>query len=845
MRLSPLTRSLLSRHHVQQDFQQERPNPDAAHTGAKTPDPAAEATRLKDKAEWEAKLPGAMGDDEALLALAKAAPHVDVKLAAVTALAGEEALKSAEREFRTHDRRVHRAAKQKLEASVAKREAQAEADRLIEMARIFATETKIPANRLVELDHAWQALDPALPTQAQKDAYGLLWTALSSAMRERGEQQLIFSRWSQEVKQAVTGANATITGVTGGKRDRAELVPAAEKLRATMAAMPAGDSLAHKELTGQMEFVLDKIATLEARLNDETLAKEDATRLSEQEAARQRQAQEHTAAAKEAHRLLLESLTARVAEGEAALAAGHLADTAKHLVSIDETLDKSPTKAGGALAARIATLQAEYARLKGWQHWGGGIVRDELVLEAEALAKAATAENAKIALKAHADAIENLRTRWKELDRLGGATSRALWKRFDEALKIAFQPVAAQYAKLKAAREENLAARNKLIEALDAVPFDATAVPETPAHDWRDLARAVEHFNADWRKLGPIEHTVPHKAREAMLARMKASMARLEEPLTEARRVAQLQRDKLVARAKELSTGAAARPQDKELINKVRELQNEWQAHAKTLPLQRNVENALWTEFKAATDAVFTQRDAAFKARDAELKSHQGERLALIARLNALNADSPAGEIRRTISEVDTAWRRAGEGPRAEAAKLDGRFRAAREAAQKHLAGSANRQWHLICDALAAKMALCEECEAGGGVALPAADAEARWAAQPALPAVWEAALSARLKAGLAGETPKQAGADEIANLLLQLESALDIPSPPEFANARRDLKLRAMKLAMEARQVAGNSNADVHKWLAAVVGARGLEAGARGRMLAIIAAMRAGVSRL
>lgn len=821
-------------------FSNNDPTPPPAAPAAKVPDPAAEAARLKDKADWDAKLPGATGNDEALLALAKAAPHVDVKLAAVNLLAGEEALKSAEREFRTHDRRVHQVAKQRLETAVATREARDEADRLIEMARIFATETKIPANRLVELDHAWQAIDRSLLAQSQTDAYGVLWTALSSAMRERGEVQLAFSRWSQEVKAAVTSANATVAGVTGGKIERTELAGAVATLHATMASMPAGDTLAHKELTGQMEFVLEKIAKLEARLNDEKLQKEDAARLGEQEVARQRQAQEHTAAAKEAHRQLLEALTARVAEGEAALAAGHLAETSKHLVALDEAQDKAPTKVGGALAARIGALQAEYARLKGWQHWGGGIVRDELVLEAEALAKAATAENAKIAIKQHADAIESLRTRWKELDRLGGATSRALWKRFEEALKTAFLPVAAQHAKLKAARQENLQARNKLLDALDQVPFDDAA--ET--HDWRELARVLEHFQADWRKLGPVEHTVPHKAREALLTRMKTAMARLEEPLAEVRRVAQLQREKLVARARELSVSAAAKPQDKELIGKVRELQNEWQQHAKSLPLQRHVENVLWGEFKAATDGVFTQRDAAFKARDAELKSHHHERMALIGKLAALNADSPAGEIRRTLADVESAWRRAGEAPRADAAKLDARYRAAREAAQKYLAGSAHRQWQVSVDALSAKMALCEEIETGGTLALPAADADARWAAQAPLPAPWETALAARFKAGLAGESRPQPSAPDIAGLLLQIESALDMPSPPEFSAARRDLKLRAMKQALEARQVVSNSNAELQKWLATVVGASSLDAGARGRLLSILSALRAGTPR-
>jgi hypothetical protein len=54
----------------------------------------------------------------------------------------------------------------------------------------------------------------------------------------------------------------------------------------------------------------------------------------------------------------------------------------------------------------------------------------------------------------------------------------------------------------------------------------------------------------------------------------------------------------------------------------VRTLQADWQEQARRLPLARGVENELWNRFKAATDAVFVQRDAAFAARDAELAAN-------------------------------------------------------------------------------------------------------------------------------------------------------------------------------------------------------------------------------
>ncbi|MEO5882874.1 MAG: hypothetical protein ABIQ06_10710, partial [Caldimonas sp.] len=111
---------------------------------------------------WDQKLQAAMGDDTALLALARAGAPIDVKVAAIGALNSEAALKLAEREHRDRDRRVHRLAKQRHLTQVALRETASQAGSLIEAARALIDEPLIPANVLVRLDRAWQALNPAL-----------------------------------------------------------------------------------------------------------------------------------------------------------------------------------------------------------------------------------------------------------------------------------------------------------------------------------------------------------------------------------------------------------------------------------------------------------------------------------------------------------------------------------------------------------------------------------------------------------------------------------------------------------------------------------------------------------
>ena len=888
--------------------------------------PAQIAAQVADKAAWETKLKAAIGDDAALLVIAKESPLIDIKHAAVEALVSEDALKRAEREFRDHDRRVHRTAKQRYESLVNRRVAAVSAAKLIETAAVLLHEPSIPANRLVELDRSWTALDASLLDEKQVTTYQTLWTKLSALTRERGEQQLQVKRWLVEAEPALALLTALSADIAKGTQQRSEFAYTRAIVEAVLAGAPSTSATAHASQvevkTIELRAALQLADVVDARLalleefqqpspvaapesviveaSDATEAAQPApeppapqeppvpspkpptpsarwralppvadsvvatildarftqwqTEKADARQAKSAEARQHAKhesnAAKHARSDTLTGLvTGLVGQAEVALGEGHVAETAKLLHAIEDAFGNSKgVVVEKSLLARIETLQAETARLKGWQHWGGGRVRDDLVAEAETLAIASAAE--KIAIKQHADAIENLRGRWKELDKLGGASSRPLWQRFDAALKTAYLPVAAHLAKLKAVRQENLAARNTLIANLDAVPLDvpitepatdATPTP-APATDWRTLARAIENFQTEWRKCGPLEHTVPHKAQPALLTRMKASLARLEAPLSDARRIAQLEREKLIERAKAL----AADTKSRDVISKVRELQTQWQTHAKSMPLLRQVENALWTEFKSATDAVFTQRDALHATRDAEFKTNQTTREALIARLAALGADTPATEIKRTVSEVDTEWRKCGEAPRAEAAKLESQFRSARDAAQQYLAGSAKRGWHNVCDALDAKRALCVEVESA---AVPD-DVTERWAALPALPTVWEKALTARLRSASDRTQAEAVGEDEdedevdeaaeaVATKLLQLESALDLESPPAFQAARRDLKLRAMKAAIEARQSVGVTNADIEGWLGEVIAQPGIDATSNGRINTILAAIR------
>ncbi len=847
-----------------------RPSTDAASASADKKPKAAKASPKPvdpvSEEEWRARLAAAQ-NDETLLEIAKTAGALSIKQAAIEAMATEAGLKAAEREFRSHDRRVYRDAKLRYEGKVTERLAREEAAALIATGKELLASDPIPANRFVDMDRAWQRIDLARLMPEMVEEYTKISHELTVTLRARGDQQLSFKRWEADAERArqemIDGCLAVAQ--SGMDRDKlAKLYDHIESLRGQGALLPGaseGEPATRLEAQrreidhaqSQLESALQLARALDARLqfldkvisdaadpgtasaalddgglnarwqalpiaNEPRVAKMlndrfDAYRRTEL-STRAAVSQSAKAADDVAKKEELAAIEVLVSAAESTLAAGQIVESTASLAALDAQLKrkKVPPKFHG----RIERVRAEIGRLKGWQHWGGGRVREDLVTEAEDLAKAIT--DPKLNIKAQASAIEKLRERWKELDKLGGATNRELWTRFDGALKHAYLPVDAQLAKLKAARQENLQARTALITKLGE---EADRLLAATPPDWRQATRALDHFQTEWRKLGPVEHTVPHKAQKALLEKMQATQQRLEAPLAEARRVEALKREKLVERAKALAADSNAR----DTIAKVRELQAEWQTHAKSLPLARQQENKLWGDFKTATDAVFKARDAISAARDQEFKAQLNARETLISQLLSLDESTPPAEVRKTMNEVDSAWRKAGETPRHLAAKIEGKYRAAKDRARDLVAGSAKRSWSKTCEVLEAKIALCVAIESGS-----ATNIDDDWAALGALPSAWETALNARRNGSAAGDS---------AAAMLNLESALDIASPPAFQAARQQMKLLAMKRAIEARQAVVISSSDIERWVADAISQSRPDAAASARLRAILNALR------
>ena len=932
-----------------------------AANAAPAPDPAPKKPAAP-AVDWAAQLQQAQGNDAALLTLAQTATGLDIKLAAVQALASETALKQAERALRNADRKVHRLAKQRLEAAVQQRQARATAQTLLDQTQALLNEPQLAINQLVDLDKAWQSLPSHALEATQTSTFAEMRARLETQTltRSNAEQQL--KRWTADSKGLLAAWPARLlASAEPGNTDAAQAL--SEALAAlshaqpkdeTAAAQPSTQALAaavaqalsHTQAVQAHLQLLDSVPAAEGELPANPTA---ALALNPALAAalnqrHQQWVQLHRPAAATATPPLSADSTPPAAAtarppkpprwlplgpeqqhalesllqlAETALVEGQLGEMQRQLQAMDGLLAKARATLPDGLQERHQALWSEQGRLKDWQQWGGARARDDLADEAEALARqtlpvelaaapqrqpvapsaqgtgetvdgsdgvtlqaavldqtslapaaaatepAATAPaepspaepsadptdhtepvapvNAlvlpppKLNLKAHNDSIRALRQRWKELDRQSAAATQAQWHRFDAALQVAYAPVAAQLATLKQAREVNLAEREALLDTLEAVPLPSDEGGATP--DWKALTRELDRFQTAWRKLGPLEHTAPHAAQGRLQERQRAALARLESPLQAARTSAALHREQLIARAEQLSPSTASGGAAPDAARGVRDLQTQWQDQARQLPLPRGLENALWARFKAATDAVFAQREAGLAARDAELAANLAHAESLIAQLQALSEATALAELQATLTEVDRAWRQGGELPRGAGQALEPRYRKARDLALALVGQAQQQHWLAQCNALAAKLQLCQQQEADAPAAQPEPELQARWAALPQLPAAWEQALAPRwARTAASAAMPQQAFED----LLLRLEMALGLPATAERQAARQSLKLRALKEAMEGRSASSDGPAQHVAWWQAALKQTGPLPEQQQRLQALLDALKA-----
>jgi exonuclease SbcC len=237
----------------------------------------------------------------------------------------------------------------------------------------------------------------------------------------------------------------------------------------------------------------------------------------------------------------------------------------------------------------------------------------------------------------------------------------------------------------------------------------------------------------------------------ALRKRFEKTLGEVAQRLAAARTAEIGRREQLIATVEALREA----PDLRGAISEARTLQQRWRDEAGPLRLTRFEEQKLWQRFRKACDAVFARRDAERAEQVAQREKRAHTRAALLDGLAAALSATDAAQIKRALAQFRTDWdaSRTGRGEATDA--LDQRARALQQQAQRRIDEVQRQAYRERLEQMAQRAAPAD------GV-----DAEAL-----------------------------AAGRKEREELLIDLEIALDLPTPEAFAAARRRRQLERLQV--------------------------------------------------
>ena len=228
---------------------------------------------------------------------------------------------------------------------------------------------------------------------------------------------------------------------------------------------------------------------------------------------------------------------------------------------------------------------------------------------------------------------------------------------------------------VKAAREQ---ARRGARDIKERIVDEAEHIAAEATH-WKSSGERMRELLEEWKAAPHAERAVEaalwkrlSAARNSFTKRRKAYFASLEEQREDVR----VRKERLVGDAESLATSTAWGP----TAGTFRDLMRAWKAAGRA---GRDVEEELWTRFKAAQDTFFAARAEALSEKESELREHAVAKEELLAQAQALLPITDIRAARSALRGIQEKWEQIGGVPRDSREHLEGGLRKVEEAVRK------------------------------------------------------------------------------------------------------------------------------------------------------------------
>jgi hypothetical protein len=226
----------------------------------------------------------------------------------------------------------------------------------------------------------------------------------------------------------------------------------------------------------------------------------------------------------------------------------------------------------------------------------------------------------------------------------------------------------------KAAREEQ---RTHAREERERIVTEAESLATST--QWKSTGDRLRALLEEWKAAPHVDRPTEQAlwkrfgaARNSFDRRRRQHFAQLGAQRGESKVVKQ----QLVAQAEELSTSTDWGP----TAAAMRGLMDQWRAAG---ALARSDEEALWRRFRAAQDVFYAARSAAYSERDAGLSANLAAKEALVTEAEGLVPVTDPASAKTALRGIQERWEAAGQVPRADRDRVEGRLRKVEEAVRR------------------------------------------------------------------------------------------------------------------------------------------------------------------
>ena len=273
------------------------------------------------------------------------------------------------------------------------------------------------------------------------------------------------------------------------------------------------------------------------------------------------------------------------------------------------------------LERQFDKVREQIENLKDWQEYIAAPKKPELLRELEQLVLNP------IEPEAQAERVKELRKEWNSLGVVENDADEALNKAFNLACEEAFKPCREFYAEQEKQRDDNLKAKQSLLQELAGAAQD----------DMAELSKSLRHMQNKWKEIGAVDY----KFLDTLNDQYQQVVTPIKDKVNAFHQDNTAQKKALLEKAK----GLLEDEDWKAATDTAKKLQESWR---KIGFAGHKQENSLWSEFRAVNDKVFARRQEAITAQ----QEQDNEQIAALTQELQQQADSIDEQASRAAIEA-------------------------------------------------------------------------------------------------------------------------------------------------------------------------------------------------